>query len=222
MPDPALFAAYHLHAALQSAGVGVGGRYATEELRYREPATYNVIDTYRSPPLAELVEHTNIESDNLFAEAFLLQIGEHSGDPTIEGGLHVLDEYYAPICQTQYPFFAYDGSGLSRFTAVSARQVVQVLRMARQKPALNEAVLAHLPLAGREGSMKWFAMRTNLAGNLRAKSGSMDKVRAYAGYFTAFSSREIAFAVLVNNFEGSGTDIRKNIENYLIKAYGAY
>lgn len=222
LPDPALFAAYHLHAALQKTGVEVGGSFATEEFDYREPATYSVIDTYQSPPLSELVGHTNTESDNLFAEAFLLQIGAHSGDPTIEGGLKALDEYYGPICQTEYPFFAYDGSGLSRFTAISARQVVQILRMARQKPALNEAMLTRLPLAGREGSMKWFAVRTNLAGNLRAKSGSMDKVRAYAGYFTAFSGREIAFAVLVNNFEGSGTDVRKNIEDYLIKAYGKY
>lgn len=221
LPDPALFTAFHLSNALRNAGVAIGGEPRTES-RYLEPATYRVIDTHQSPSLSQLVRHTNSESDNLFAEAFLLQMGAHDGLPTIPGGLEALDRYYSTVCQSEYPFFAYDGSGLSRFTAISARQVVRILRMIRQSPSLSESVLAHLPLAGREGSMKWFAMRTNLAGNLRAKSGSMDKVRAYAGYFTAFSGREIAFAILVNNFESSGTAVRKDIEDYLIRAYGKY
>lgn len=219
LPDPGLFAAFHFHRALREAGIGVAGGYAVENIPL-EPAVYTVLDEVQSPRLAELARHINVESDNLFAETLLLQLGAHRGKPTVEGGLEVLDDYYRTICQTRYPYFAYDGSGLSRFTAISARQLIQILRHARLDPHLREEVLTGLPLAGREGGMKWFASRTNLAGNLRAKSGSMEKVRAYAGYFTTYTGRELAFAVMVNNFQGSGLDVRKDIENYLLRIYG--
>ena len=222
LPNPPLFAAWHLENALENSGVGVSDGISVELTTLHERATLKVISTHESPPLSALVEHTNIQSDNLFAEAFLYQIGAKNGDPTLQGGLDALTKFYEPICADSYPFYAYDGSGLSRFTAVSARQVLQLLSYDAKEDVLLKNLLEKLPMAGVQGSMKWFGNRTNLQGNLRGKSGSMENVKAYAGVITALSGRQLAFAVLVNNFDGSPNHIKDLIEKMLLKAYGDY
>ncbi|NEN24368.1 D-alanyl-D-alanine carboxypeptidase/D-alanyl-D-alanine-endopeptidase [Cryomorpha ignava] len=221
LPNPPVFAASHLQKALKKIGIGSGG-LVVEQATLREPATYRVIREEFSPSLSALVKHTNVESDNLYAETFLYQIGVKNGDGTLMGGLESLEKFYEPICEKEYPLYAYDGSGLSRFTAVSASQITTLIQYCAKDEMLRKDLLGNLPLAGEEGSMKWFGKRTNLAGNLRGKSGSMDKVRAYAGYFAASSGRKIAFAVVVNNFDGSGTDLRQKIETMLLEVYGDY
>ena len=45
---------------------------------------------------------------------------------------------------------------------------------------------------------------TAAQGNLRAKTGSMSNIRTLAGYVTTADGERLAFAVLVNNFEGTG------------------
>ncbi len=222
IPDPPLFTAFHLHKRLGASGVTIDGTYTAEHTFVHEPATLKTIDVVISPHLSELVAHTNKQSDNLFAETFLFQLGAQNGVPTLEGGLAVLDQYYADICQKDYSFFIYDGSGLSRFNAVSADQMAKIILHAAHSEKLKSTVLDKLPLAGKEGSMRYFAKNTNLDGNLRGKSGSMEKVRAYAGNFASFSSREIGFVVLVNNFDGDATAMRKLIEKWLVEIYGDY
>ncbi len=222
LPNPPLFAAWHFKKALETAGVGVSDGISVELTTLHERATLKVIGTHESPTLSELVEHTNVDSDNLYAESFLYQIGAKNGDPSLQGGLDALTNFYAPIFANSYPFYAYDGSGLSRFTAVSARQVIQLLCYDAQDDVLQKNLLDKLPMAGVQGSMKWFGNRTNLQGNLRGKSGSMEKVKAYAGVITALSGRQLAFAVLVNNFDGSPNHIKELIERMLLETYGDY
>ncbi|MBK8882084.1 MAG: D-alanyl-D-alanine carboxypeptidase, partial [Bacteroidales bacterium] len=45
-----------------------------------------------------------------------------------------------------------------------------------------------------------------------AKSGSMGRVRCYAGYIRANSGRNIVFTILVNNFSGSSQHVISGIE----------
>jgi D-alanyl-D-alanine carboxypeptidase/D-alanyl-D-alanine-endopeptidase (penicillin-binding protein 4) len=61
-----------------------------------------------------------------------------------------------------------------------------------------------------------------LSENTKLKSGSMKNVKAYAGVLQTYSGRELAFAIMVNNFEISGTEVRKKIEEWLIRAYAQY
>jgi len=70
--------------------------------------------------------------------------------------------------------------------------------------------------------MRYFAADGPLSGNLRGKSGSMEKVRCYAGYFTAKTGREVGFAVLVNNFDGNPVEVRGLIEKWLEEVYRGY
>ncbi len=215
LPNPPLFAAHHLAQACAKNGIKISGSYKVEADVVREPATLKILLESQSPPLSTLVKHTNVNSDNLFAETLLFQLGVKAGDPTLQGGLDELNRFYNGICQSAYPFFGYDGSGLSRFTAVSSAQITSVLSYFKKDEMVNKYLLQQLPLAGKEGSMKTFGRGTDLAGNLRAKSGSMERVKAYAGTFQARSGRVVSFAFLVNNFDGNPNGIRTEIEAFL-------
>jgi D-alanyl-D-alanine carboxypeptidase/D-alanyl-D-alanine-endopeptidase (penicillin-binding protein 4) len=221
IPNPAEFAAYHIHSALKKSGIHTSG-YRVENSEYIELSAVENLGVFESPPLRELVSHINRESDNLYAESILLQIGTTEGSGTLEGSLEVVKEKFETKCGLDYSFFAYDGSGLSRFTAISAEQLSCLLHEMWLDDSKREKILDELPSAGKEGTMKWFGRNTVLEGNLKAKSGSMEGVKAYAGSFKAMSGRQLSFAILINNFQGSPTRMTKLIEDYLIRVYGDY
>lgn len=51
--------------------------------------------------------------------------------------------------------------------------------------------------------MTSFGPRTKLQGNVRAKSGSITRVRCYAGYLSDSSGKHYAFALMSNNYLAS-------------------
>ncbi len=220
LPNPPLFAANQLKTAMENNGIGISGRLIVEEKTYRESATLKVVDRYASPHLRELVRHINQKSDNLYAEALLVQLGVKSGTPTIEGGLEELMTIMDQKFHINSRYFGYDGSGLSRFTAVSATQVTALLVSLRNQD--YNVILDQLPTAGHEGSMRYFGKNSHLDGNFKAKSGSMSGVKAYAGHMQTFTGRELGVAVLVNNYDMSSVEIRKRIERYLLQLYNRY
>jgi serine-type D-Ala-D-Ala carboxypeptidase/endopeptidase (penicillin-binding protein 4) len=52
---------------------------------------------------------------------------------------------------------------------------------------------------------------------LRAKSGYMTRARSYAGYVTTKSKRELAFALIVNNYNCTPYEMKKKMESLMIK-----
>jgi len=222
IPDPGIFTAFHLKKRLEERGMGVRGDFKSESDHFREPVTYRVISEIKSPTLARIVAHTNRESDNLMAEGLLVLLGVKIGNPSLEGGLEVLRSYLKGIWGENSRFFAYDGSGLSRFTAVSAQQIADLLVRANRDEILKRYLIDALPSAGIDGSVKWFGRNTNLMRNALLKSGSMENVRAYAGTFSTYTGRQLVFAIEINNFDLSSGAIRKKIEDWLVRAYGRY
>lgn len=221
IPDPALFAAFHLHEALLESGIQSIG-YKSEINQFREPITLQTVGSIQSITLGEMVAYLNLKSDNLIAEGLLLQLGAKKGDASIEGGKEALEDYLKEVWGENSNFYFYDGSGLSRFTAVSAGQIAQLLLKLRSKDLTKTYLLDKLPLAGKEGTARWFGYNNNLAGNIRLKSGSMKNVKAFAGILNTYSGRELAFAIMINNYDLTGAEIRKRIEDWLLSAYAKY
>jgi D-alanyl-D-alanine carboxypeptidase/D-alanyl-D-alanine-endopeptidase (penicillin-binding protein 4) len=50
---------------------------------------------------------------------------------------------------------------------------------------------------------------------IRMKSGSMGGVRSYAGYVKSTAGKEYVFAVIVNNYSGSGASINRKLRELL-------
>jgi serine-type D-Ala-D-Ala carboxypeptidase/endopeptidase (penicillin-binding protein 4) len=94
-----------------------------------------------------------------------------------------------------------DGSGLSTGDALRCGTLVDVLELTR-RPALR-TIREGLSVAGERGTLAPRLRGTPLAGNLRAKTGTLDGVSALAGFVDA--DRQLTFALLVNGSFGEST-----------------
>jgi D-alanyl-D-alanine carboxypeptidase/D-alanyl-D-alanine-endopeptidase (penicillin-binding protein 4) len=96
-----------------------------------------------------------------------------------------------------------DGSGLSRRDTVSAETILAVLQHMHD-PSGSSPFVTALPIAGVDGTLGERMKNTPAAGNVRAKTGTMSNIRSLAGYVKTRDGETLAFAAIVNNFEGNG------------------
>jgi D-alanyl-D-alanine carboxypeptidase/D-alanyl-D-alanine-endopeptidase (penicillin-binding protein 4) len=70
-----------------------------------------------------------------------------------------------------------------------------------------------LPDAGKNGTLKNYFKDPLFDSRLKAKSGSMTRVRSFAGYFTTVLGKEMAFSIIINNYSGPSEKITSEIED---------
>ncbi|MEM9525351.1 MAG: D-alanyl-D-alanine carboxypeptidase/D-alanyl-D-alanine-endopeptidase [Bacteroidota bacterium] len=207
LPDPPHFAAQALCRHLEAGGISV--RLPTESDRTLGSGRYQegkVLDEYHSPPLIELIDRTNLRSVNLYAETLLREVNKNRGEEhfalsSTEGLLNWLEATGSPLTGVHLE----DGSGLAPRNFFPAAFMTAFLR----SQAGNTRWRKSIPLAGRTGSMRNYLKGTAAEGRLYAKSGSVSGARNYAGYAVRADGRELAFAIMVNNYTLSGSELRK-------------
>jgi len=209
MPNPAEVYVALLGKRLEEAGISTGKEIDPSFSGSEVLPLHSIW----SPPVAEICSVLNHESVNLLAESLVMQLayksGGYGGHPE---GMELMRSFIREHI-TREPFFLEDGSGLSRFTAVTARQLNDLLLyMDRSENA--GAFRSGLPVAG-AGTLRSFRTVDFPGSTLRAKSGSMTRVRAYAGYLVCQSGREVAFSVMVNNFSGPQSEVFRSVERFL-------
>ena len=216
IPDPPLLAAQRLRQSL--ATVGIIASMASSRLN-GQPGGRRQLYTHYSPPLALIVNRANMESVNLYCEAMVKVIGwEQKQKGTTAAGLEAIKGYWEGKGLSWEGCYLSDGSGLSEANAVTSLFLARLLRlMARQEAYLFSPFYESLPEAGRQGSLKNVLKGTAAEGRLRAKSGTLERVRAYSGYATARNGRLLAFSVIANNFEGSGGAMRQKMERFMLE-----
>ncbi len=210
VPNPPLFALFQLQLGLQNKGLNCDFySMLPPEVRYHERA--RLLGTWKSPPLHELVTVTNTFSNNLFAEQLLWALSpekanERGGESGLEGLLHWITQQMPHTAG----IFPVDGSGLSRLNGLSPDFLTRFLCLMSKKPWF-ERYYESLPLAGSRGTLSSFNSE-GLKGNLRAKSGSMARVRAYAGYLITKSGKQYALAAIINHFDTESAQAQRELE----------
>jgi D-alanyl-D-alanine carboxypeptidase/D-alanyl-D-alanine-endopeptidase (penicillin-binding protein 4) len=101
-----------------------------------------------------------------------------------------------------------DGSGLSRHDYLTPRAVVRLLTVMQQQPTFTDFYAA-LPIAGVDGTIGSRMRGTPAQGNLRAKTGTLDKARSLSGYVTTRDGHQLVFSMLCNNWVGSVRDVER-------------
>ncbi len=181
------------------------------------PALRFEIYTQTSHTLDKIVYQTNIQSNNLFAETLLKTIAwkktKFGDDQT---GIDIVINYWKQKGINLKGFYMADGSGLSRFNAVTTKQLSEILRVITKDSLLFEKFYNSLPIAGKSGSLGKLCKGTFAENNLRAKSGSMTRVRSYAGYVTTKKGNLLTFAIIVNNYDCSPQLMKDKLEKLMI------
>jgi D-alanyl-D-alanine carboxypeptidase/D-alanyl-D-alanine-endopeptidase (penicillin-binding protein 4) len=187
----ALLAARSLENALAEHGVAVSGRPG---VRAAPPDTFPLARDL-SEPLAQIVRTMNRESDNFVAELLLKTLGSEAGSGgTTAAGAATARTALAAARVTLTGARLVDGSGLSRLDRLSAASLVGLLRVAAADPAIRDAFLSSLSVAGVSGTLERRLDRRPTYGQVIGKTGTTRLASALAGFVRG----RYAFAVVQN------------------------
>ncbi|HCE58265.1 MAG TPA: D-alanyl-D-alanine carboxypeptidase/D-alanyl-D-alanine-endopeptidase [Prolixibacteraceae bacterium] len=209
IPNSAALLGVELLSVLKAEGIKIGGTVVQDSVE-----NVKIIHVHQSPTLTEIVKTVNHESVNLFAEHLLLQLSaEKTGVGSREKSIELVQQFWNEKGFNVSSLFMEDGSGLSHFNAISPAFITSVL--VDMKSSKNSvSFVESLPNAG-EGTLSSFSTQKFPGNTLSVKSGSMTRVRCYAGYLKTSSGKEIAFSIMFNHFSGSQSKLRAGIENLL-------
>lgn len=197
--DPRAYFGHTLKRLLELRGVKVGRIRAGTA-----PQDAKLVLVAESESLGAIVRRLNKTSNNFMAEQLLKTLGaELRGAPgTWASGIDAAEEFLAEAGLPRGSFVMKNGSGLNDANRFSARQTVTLLRAMWHRFPLAAEFLSSLPVAGRDGTIRWRMDGTEAEGRLRAKTGTLENVTSLSGYVETASGEKLAFAIIVNDFAG--------------------
>jgi D-alanyl-D-alanine carboxypeptidase/D-alanyl-D-alanine-endopeptidase (penicillin-binding protein 4) len=218
--DPAYLTAFELESYLINSGIKINKKATT--LRRLSLKDENIISnrikfhTYYSVELISIIDVINRVSNNQFTEHLLRILGKKlKVETTALSSAQAIKTYLTNKGINTIGYYMTDGCGLSRYNALSASFMTDLLISMKE----NNDFKNSLPISGKTGTLKYFGKGTILQGKILAKSGSMQRVRSYAGYITSKSGEKYAFAIIINNFNCNSSQIKKKIESLFVGIY---
>lgn len=222
LPDPNLYFAQALRAALERRGVGVAGPTlaTTDSVLYRAAREQPALVDVGSRPMAELIYPLLNSSHNWYAEMLVKLLGRERGEGgSWPAGLDVVRRFLTDSAGVDTSAFNLrDGSGLARGNLISPRAVVQLLRYMRERPD-NAAFLLALPRPG-SGTLRDRLRCTAVDGHLSAKTGSLGQVNSLAGYLERPNGGAYTFDIVANNHPARYADGVAHIDSLVLALAG--
>ncbi len=169
-------------------------------------ADARLIASVQSPALSEVVRDINKYSNNVMARQLFLTLGAAgAGAPaTAEKSGRVIRQWLAGKGLAFPELVLENGSGLSRAERISAHSLGQLLLAAFRSPVMPE-LMASLPVAAVDGTMKKRLSGADIAGQAHLKTGSLSGVRAIAGYVLDGAGRRVVVVLFVNHANAGNT-----------------
>jgi len=156
--------------------------------------------TLTSPQLAEIVRDINKFSNNVMArQLFLTLDAQANGAPaTTERAATTVRSLLAKRGLVFPELMMENGAGLSRSDRISAAHLTQLLQTAFASAVMPEFI-SSLPLTAADGTMRKRLLGTAAAGQAHIKTGSLEGVRAQAGYVLDARGRRWTVVAMVNH-----------------------
>jgi D-alanyl-D-alanine carboxypeptidase/D-alanyl-D-alanine-endopeptidase (penicillin-binding protein 4) len=211
--DPAQYAAAVFKKILSDKGITVTGPTKSVTDAAGSPVTgrmvfapaldakqpVRVLAIHQSPPLIDILEIVNKKSHNLMAEQTLRTVGRVAlGEGSVDAGEKaVIQLLVRETGDAPEGFDMDDGSGLSVLDRASARNFIHLLSFMAKSP-MFDSYWQTLPEAGVANGLRRMG-GTAAAGNLRAKTGTIDNVSSLSGYVRASDGERLAFSIISNN-----------------------
>jgi serine-type D-Ala-D-Ala carboxypeptidase/endopeptidase (penicillin-binding protein 4) len=163
----------------------LGGSIQGKDRLASTPSSAKVLARAFSPDLAEIIRDINKYSNNTMAQQLFLSLGaqfrnEADGDDA-KAAQRVVRQWLAKKGITAPHLVMENGSGLSRAERVSAREMAAMLQAAWHSPYSAEFI-SSMPIAGTDGTMRKRLKTTAMAGEAHIKTGTLNTVRAIAGF----------------------------------------
>jgi len=170
-----------------------------------------------------VLQRTNQQSENMFAEALLKRLGRHvtGRRGNWDNGAAAVRLFLRQTLGTASASVQVaDGSGMSRANRVTPRLLVKLLDTLHRDRELGPIYRKSLARAGEEGTLD--DRMGELVSEVHGKSGYLDRVSTLSGYLVAPQSeggkKTIAFSLLFNDFSApvNNYDL-KQLQNSLVE-----
>lgn len=214
LPHPAKFLKYHIEKTLNQFQIQI-----QKQNDHWQESPMITLFKWKSAPINQLLDLANKESNNLVCEAFYNQICllKSTENQQKYHGKEMIEQWFAQVClKNEASISLEDGSGLSAKNGISANAFTDWLCHA---PLLKSFPLwkKSIPQAGVEGTVK--SIGTDLATNSKIylKSGSLGKVRCYAGYLHHNNGKTYALAILINQHSLKSSELKNILNNFFQK-----
>ena len=192
LPDPAFDAAFRLQDTLIGLNISVGKTATTARKLALEnkvlPVITQKLATTSSPDLSEIVYWFNKKSVNLYGEQLLKTIAFKQGkEGSTRNGAKAVIDFWADKGIDKNALNMIDGSGLSPGNRITTMAMASILFQAQKE--------------------EWFADYLKSFpdyNGMSIKSGNINDVTAYAGYYTDKNGKKYVAVININNYSGSG------------------
>ncbi|HLT03366.1 MAG TPA: D-alanyl-D-alanine carboxypeptidase/D-alanyl-D-alanine-endopeptidase [Pseudomonas sp.] len=180
----------------------LGGRLLGADRIDKVPDDARMLVRAESPDLVEVIRDINKYSNNTMARQLFLSLGaafrlpEDSDDAA--AAQRVIRQWLARKGLATARLVLENGSGLSRSERVTARGLAGLLQSAWQSPFAAEFI-SSMPLAALDGTMRKRLQDTAVAGKAHIKTGTLNNVRAIAGYSRDVNGNSWAVVAILNH-----------------------
>ncbi|WP_213877754.1 D-alanyl-D-alanine carboxypeptidase/D-alanyl-D-alanine-endopeptidase [Pseudomonas sp. dw_358] len=166
------------------------------------PADARLLARAFSPDLAEIIRDINKYSNNTMAQQLFLSLGEKFRTDVdtddAKAAQRVIRQWMAQKGISSSHLVLENGSGLSRGERVSAREMAGLLQAAWKSPYQAE-FMSSLPIVGTDGTMRKRLKNTAMAGEGHVKTGTLNTVRAIAGFSRDSNGNTWAVVAILND-----------------------
>lgn len=190
-----------VHGIFKAAWQEMGGKFHGRTLvRSGAAATATPYLTWLSSRnLSDVVHDINKFSNNVMTRMLLLEMAAVKGQGALpaDAAGRWLHRWYQGQGLAMPSLVVENGSGLSRRERISASDMVSMLKVAARSETAPWFE-SSLPVVGIDGTMRTRLRHDPVAGQAQIKTGTLNDVRAIAGYVTAASGRRYAVSLMIN------------------------
>ena len=168
------------------------------------PKAATLLASKQSIPVNELFIPFMKLSNNGHGEVLVKEMGRViEGEGSWDKGLSVMENALAEMGMDINTLQLRDGSGMSHKTLVTANEITKLLNNVQTKP-WYPVFLNSLPIAGNEerfvgGTLRNRMTDTSAAGNVKAKTGTLNGVSSLSGYVETKDGETLIFSIIINN-----------------------
>ncbi|MFA5170572.1 MAG: D-alanyl-D-alanine carboxypeptidase/D-alanyl-D-alanine-endopeptidase [Sulfuriferula sp.] len=161
------------------------------------PDSAQLVSSYSSPPLAQIIYDINKYSNNIMARSVFLSLSTPPNANIESASDNVRN--WLKLAQLNFPELVLEnGAGLSRLERISPYHMAQLLHDAYRSPYYPELANS-LPIVAIDGTMKKRLKDSPVAGRAHIKTGTLEGVKTMAGYVHAANGHTYIVVFFIND-----------------------
>ena len=188
----------YVYAVFRALWQEMGGKLSGTAVAGELPVGAILFSTHTSAPLSELIRDINKFSNNVMARQLFLSLGADAGPASISRSEQAMKNWLESK-KLRFPELVLEnGAGLSRLERISSHNMAMLLQKAQQSP-LSAEFEASLPIIGVDGTLKKRLNGSSASNHAHLKTGSLEGVKAVAGYVQSRSGKQWVMVFLINH-----------------------